>query len=92
MSCLLCKSSNEAEVGTELLFHFPGEQGLEKPGILLYPSVLVCLHCGFSRFTTPLLEKVLLAKRSAAAPGKRGNPIPLSRTPTGSFFRGSDKT
>jgi len=62
MSCVQCASNNEAEFPTELVFHFPGLQCLDKPGIFLYPRILVCLHCGFSWFTTSAAEKALLAK------------------------------
>ena len=66
MSCVQCASNNEAEFPTELVFHFFGLQGLDKPGIFLYPKILVCLHCGFSWFTTSAAEKALLAKDAIA--------------------------
>jgi hypothetical protein len=39
-----------------MIFHFPGLQNLDKPSVLVYPKVLVCLDCGFSQFTTPKTE------------------------------------
>jgi hypothetical protein len=45
MSCLLCGSSNEAELTAEMVIHFSGLKNLDK--------LLVCLNCGCSRFTVP---------------------------------------
>jgi hypothetical protein len=52
MSCTLCESSNQAEFTTEMMIHFRGLKNIDKPGVLVFPKVLVCLDCGFSRFTT----------------------------------------
>jgi len=56
MSCLLCASSNESEFPTEMMIHFCGFRNIDKPGVWVFPKVLVCLNCGFSRFTTPETE------------------------------------
>lgn len=61
MSCLLCASDNQAEFGTEILVHFPGLKNLDKPPVWVFPKLLVCLDCGFSRFTTPQRELEILA-------------------------------
>ena len=53
MSCQLCRSSNEAELDSEMVIYFSGLKNLDKPGVWLFPKLLVCLNCGCSRFTVP---------------------------------------
>jgi hypothetical protein len=62
MSCVLCASGNQAELAAEVNIHFSGLKNLDKPGIFLFPKLLVCLGCGFSRFTIPASELALLAR------------------------------
>jgi len=64
MACVLCASNNEVEFPAEMILHFPfsGLHNLNKNGVLIYPKVLVCLDCGFSRFTTRETEVAALAK------------------------------
>jgi len=52
MSCLLCASSNLSEFSGELSIRLQGLKKLDKPNVLVFPKILVCLDCGFSRFTT----------------------------------------
>jgi hypothetical protein len=58
---LLCRSSNQAEFPTEMLMHFAGRKNLDKPGVWLFPKLLVCLGCGFLQSTVPAPELALLA-------------------------------
>ena len=53
MHCALCQSINQAEFTAEMMIHFSGLRSVDNPGVLVFPKVLVCLNCGFSRFTTP---------------------------------------
>ena len=62
MHCALCESSNQAKFPTEMNIHFRGLRNIDKPGVLVFPNVLICLDCGFSTFTTPKSELALLAK------------------------------
>jgi hypothetical protein len=50
MSCPSCASSRQAEFPAEVNIHFRGIKNLDKPGVLVFPKVLVCMDCGFSRF------------------------------------------
>ena len=61
MSCLLCRSSNQAEFPTEMVIHFGGLKNLNKPGVWAFPRLLVCLDCGFLQSTIPAPELALLA-------------------------------
>jgi hypothetical protein len=56
MSCLLCGSGNQAELTAEMLIHFSGLKNLDKPGVWVFPKLLVCLDCGCSHFTVPEKE------------------------------------
>jgi len=63
MPCLLCGSNTEAEFTAEMVVHFSfsGSKNLNKPGVWVFPKVLVCLDCGISQFTIPESELALLA-------------------------------
>ena len=51
MSCLSCASGNQAAFATEINIHFPGLKNVDKPSVFVFPKILVCLDCGYSRFT-----------------------------------------
>jgi hypothetical protein len=61
MACKSCGSENQTEFGTEINIHFPGRKGLDKPAVLVFPKLVVCLDCGDSRFVVPETELALLA-------------------------------
>jgi len=61
MSCTLCSSSQQTEFAAEVNIHLPGLTNTDKPGILVFPKLLICLNCGSSRFTTPASELTVLA-------------------------------
>jgi hypothetical protein len=65
MSCPVCASSNQAEFSAEINIHFSGLKNLDRPSVLVFPEVLVCLDCGSSRFTVPENELPHLAHRMA---------------------------
>ena len=77
MPCVSCGSGRQAEFPAEMNIHFSGLKNLDKPGVFLFPKVLICLGCGFSRFTTPETELALLASssRKASVPEQRTNHI-----------------
>jgi len=62
VSCRSCTSHKEAEFIAEVMIHFTGLHNLDKPGVLVFPRLFVCLDCGFSRFTTPEAELTQLAR------------------------------
>jgi hypothetical protein len=73
MPCILCASNHQAEFAAEMNIHFPGLKNLDKPSVWTFPKLLVCLDCGYSRFTIPETELALLvrnASANAAANGK----------------------
>jgi hypothetical protein len=65
MCCESCASRNQAEYQAEIAVHFPGRENLAKPQVLIFPKVLVCIACGFSRFTILKTELRLLKDETA---------------------------
>ena len=63
MSCLSCRSSNQAEFPAELLIHFGGLKNLDKPAVWVFPKLLVCLDCGFLQSTVPAPELGIACRR-----------------------------
>jgi hypothetical protein len=61
MSCLSCASHNQAEFSSEMVIHLTRLKNADNPGFFLFPKILVCLDCGFSRFSVPEDELALLA-------------------------------
>jgi hypothetical protein len=41
-------------LSTEMMMHFNGLKHVDRPAILAFPNIVVCLDCGASRFTTPV--------------------------------------
>jgi len=85
MSCTFCTSSNQAEFPAEMNIHRMGLWNADKPGIFVFPRVLVCLDCGFSSFMTPESELAQLAgstppRRIAQSKSEQWRPLsPLER-------------
>jgi hypothetical protein len=67
MCCELCASCNQAEFPTEIAVHLRGRENLARPHVLIFPKVLVCIACGFSRFTIQETELRLLKDETAAS-------------------------
>ena len=51
MACKSCGSDHQREFSAEINIHFPGREALDKPAVLVFPKLLVCLRCGFTEFT-----------------------------------------
>jgi len=43
MACRSCRSKKQTQFGAEINIHFSGLRNLDKPGVLVFPKVLVCL-------------------------------------------------
>jgi hypothetical protein len=67
MLCVSCGSGKQIAFPAEMNIHHTGLHNLDKLGVFLFPNVLVCLDCGYSRFTTPETELELLASSSRKA-------------------------
>ena len=64
MACVSCRSENQGEFGAEMNIHFPGLEGLNKAGVLVFPKLTVCFDCGSTLFELPEDELRLLEKTS----------------------------
>ncbi len=65
MSCPSCASLKEKEFIAEIMIHSSGPMRIDNPDALAFPKILVCMDCGFSRFTATEAELQLLEKRIA---------------------------
>ena len=62
MVCRSCQAENATEFDAEIDIHFPAQQGLDKPSVLVFPKIAVCLGCGFTILTLPEPELRQLAE------------------------------
>jgi hypothetical protein len=46
-----------------MIIHFSGIENLDRPGVWVFPDLLICLDCGRSLFTVEENEFALLARR-----------------------------
>jgi hypothetical protein len=79
MSCRLCSSTNEAEFTAELMIHFRGRKHLENPGVLTFPRMVVCLHCGLTGFRIAETELNLLREGNGPSTATEHTPLLLAR-------------
>ena len=66
MSCRGCQSENQRNFGSEICIHFPGLKGLDKPIVMVFPQLVVCLDCGYTDFTIAQAELRQLADDTEA--------------------------
>ena len=59
-------SGKQSRFTAEIAVHFPGLKGIDKPHVLVFPELLVCLNCGKAEFTIPEGELRVLAEGEAA--------------------------
>jgi len=83
MSCPVCSSGNQAVFSAEMNVHLNGLNNLDDAGILIFPTLLVCLDCGSSSFTTPRTELSQLARGAMT-----GGPSNQDRSVNGVVPRG----
>jgi hypothetical protein len=50
-----------------MILHLTGGKNLDNPGVWAFPTLLICLECGFSSFTAPLAELQQAGLRSVSA-------------------------
>ena len=66
MACRSCESKNQTQFDSEINIHFPGLKNLDKSAVLIFRKLVVCLDCGFTQFTLPETELLLLREGAAA--------------------------
>lgn len=62
MSCSSCGSETQKEFASEISVHLLGMQNVNKPTVMVFPKLLVCLKCGFTGFKMAESELRLLEK------------------------------
>jgi hypothetical protein len=78
MSCKLCASHRQTQLGAEMNLHFCGLTNLDKPSVFVFPEVSVCLDCGFSDFTIAEDELSSIIDGARTTPSGRRVPTTLS--------------
>lgn len=66
LGCVSCRSSNESTFVAEINIHFPELKNLNKPSVLVFPKLTICLDCGFTHYTLPERELCQLREDRAA--------------------------
>jgi len=56
MACRSCGSEKQSKFGAEMIIHFPGHEGLDKPAVWVFPELVICFACGLTLFRTPEAE------------------------------------
>jgi hypothetical protein len=67
MACTSCGSQKQKEFSAEMVIHFPGRAGLDKPAVPVIAKLKLCCICGCTLFTVPEAEVCLLKEGAAAA-------------------------
>ncbi len=62
MACSSCRSSNVTEFGAEINIHFSGRESVDKPTVMVFPKLVVCLDCGLAYCMLPKAKLRLLAE------------------------------
>lgn len=67
MACKSCQSENQRSFNGELGIHHPGRAGLNKPLVLFFRVLVICLDCGFAEFMVSEPQLQQLGSAAAAA-------------------------
>jgi hypothetical protein len=70
VACRACGSDKQAEFTAEIALRFPGPGNLDKPHLLVFPQILVCLICGSAGFTVPESQLQILANEMMPSRGE----------------------
>jgi hypothetical protein len=62
--CRSCGSINQRQFKSEINVHF---SGLDKSSVLVFPTLAVCMDCGFTEFRIPETELHRLEEDGAAS-------------------------
>jgi hypothetical protein len=62
MACVSCGSEKQTDFSAEMIIHFPGREGFDKPVVPVFPKLSVCFDCGCTRFAIAEPELLLLAQ------------------------------
>jgi hypothetical protein len=65
MACKSCGSENQTEFASEISVHILGLKNVDKPTVMVFPRLLVCMDCGFAELRLAEHELGLLGKEPA---------------------------
>jgi len=68
MPCSTCHSGIR-RFTAEVCIHIPGIENLDKPGVMVFPSLSVCVDCGSAEFIIDQDELQKLRSHKSAARG-----------------------
>jgi hypothetical protein len=74
MVCRQCVSNKLKVFRAELTIQFPDREGLNKPPVLVFPKLMVCLDCGLTEFQ--LLAEQLAQLKDTDLPGNMARILP----------------
>lgn len=77
MCCKLCGSLDQRKFPSEINFHFPGMENSAKPTVWVFPTLCVCLDCGFTEFVVD--EGQLVRLQDDIPPERMRNGAPRSK-------------
>jgi hypothetical protein len=66
MACRSCGSKNLTKFAAETTVHILGLENVDKPTVLIFPKLLVCMDCGFTELKMADSELRLLGKDPAS--------------------------
>lgn len=66
MACRSCGSNHLTRFAAETTVHILGLENVDKPTVLVFPKLRVCMDCGFTEFKMSVDELRLLAKDPAS--------------------------
>ena len=69
MSCTSCASDNQSKFGAEVSVHHIGMKNLNRPAVLVFADLVVCLDCGCSQLTIPKDKLASLAGGTSRTKG-----------------------
>lgn len=67
MPCRSCKSECVTGFDSEINIHLPGLRNLQRPGVWVFPKLIVCFNCGYAECRIDAAQVAQLREASAAA-------------------------
>jgi|SRR5277367_1357185 len=66
MACNSCGSENQQQFPSEMVIHLPGLKNVNKPPVLAFPNLRICMDCGSTELAVPESVVRQLGKGAAA--------------------------
>lgn len=67
MRCRACGSEKLGEYPAEISLHLAGRKNIDRPAVLVFPEIHVCVECGVAEFVVPEAELHLLVGGDSSA-------------------------